>query len=49
MKAIEPRRPLLTPHQLVEGEGDDYFALGLIALGRNNLAGAENCFETLRL
>ena len=31
--------------KLVEGEGDDYFALGLIALERNNLAGAENCFE----
>ena len=31
--------------KLVEGEGDDYFAMGLIALERNNLANAESCFE----
>ena len=31
--------------KLVEGEGDDHFAMGLIALEQNNLADAENCFE----
>ena len=31
---------------LVEGEGDDHFAMGLIALEQNNLAVAEDHFET---
>ena len=31
---------------LVEGEGDDHFAMGLIALEQNKLGTAESCFES---
>ena len=34
---------------LVEGEGDDHFAMGLIALEQNNLAVAEDHFKTALL
>ena len=44
---LELARASFSRHtKLVEGEGDDYFALGLIALERNNLAVAENRFES---
>ena len=43
---LELARASFSRHtKLVEGEGDDYFAMGLIALERNNLANAESCFE----
>ena len=43
---LELARASFSRHtKLVEGEGDDYFALGLIALEQNHLAEAEDSFE----
>lgn len=43
---LELARTSFSRHtKLVEGEGDDHFAMGLIALEQNNLANAESCFE----
>ena len=44
---LELARASFSRHtKLVEGKGDDYFAMGLIALERNNLPNAETCFES---